>query len=486
MLAESRPRILVVDDERVVREVIADFLTMEDFTVRTAADGGEALRYLDADPYDLVLSDLMMPGVGGLELLEKMRARQLGTKTVIMTGFGTVESAIDAMKAGASDYILKPFRVDEVVLTVRRALEERRLEAENVRLREAVALFEATEKIATSLSLEEVLTTVADAAAEATGADGCALFLRDDASANFDRAHWRGKAAEALDGGSLAVALDTVTSDGRALRLADDACAPFAGPSVRALLALPFLDHGERVGILAVVRTGPSPFDEGNRKLLAVLADRGAAAVANARLYANLQGSIEGTLEALATAIDKLDPYTAGHSDRVATYAGLLAEAIALPPAEVEHVRRSAAMHDIGKIGCHLNLNKPGKLTAEEYEEFKKHPVYGREILAPIRSLRELLPGVHLHHERMDGHGYPLGLPGTEIPLLARIICIADSYDAMTSDRAYRKALTHEAAVAELRRCAGTQFDGALVEPFVTRLEAWREARAAVGEPYPA
>ncbi|MEO0326450.1 MAG: response regulator, partial [Myxococcota bacterium] len=347
---QSRPRILVVDDERVVREVIADFLTMEDFTVRTAADGGEALEALDSDAYDLVLSDLMMPGVGGLELLEAMQTRQLGTKTVIMTGFGTVESAIDAMKRGASDYILKPFRVDEVVLTVRRALEERRLEAENVRLREAVKLFEATEKIATSLSLEAVLGTVAEAAVEATEADGCALFLRESESEHFAHGHRHGEVAEALDGGSLAMALDTVTTDGRSLRLSGEACGRFAGPSVRALLALPFLDHGERIGILAVVRTGPMPFDEGHRKLLAVLADRGAAAVANARLYANLEGSIEETLEALATAIDKLDPYTAGHSDRVATYAGILAEAIELSPHEVEHVRRSAAMHDIGKI----------------------------------------------------------------------------------------------------------------------------------------
>ncbi len=474
-----------MDDERVVREVIADFLTMEDFTVRTAADGGEALEALDSDAYDLVLSDLMMPGVGGLELLEAMQTRQLGTKTVIMTGFGTVESAIDAMKRGASDYILKPFRVDEVVLTVRRALEERRLEAENVRLREAVMLFEATEKIATSLSLEEVLGTVAQAAVEATEAEGCALFLRDAESAHFGHGHRHGAAADALDGGSLAMALDTVTTDGRALRLSGEACGRFAGPSVRALLALPVLDHGDRIGILAVVRTGPMPFDEGHRKLLAVLADRGAAAVANARLYANLEGSIEETLDALATAIDKLDPYTAGHSDRVSTYAGILAEAIDLSPEEVERVKRSAAMHDIGKIGCHLNLNKPGKLTAAEYEEFKKHPVYGREILAPITSLRPLLDGVHLHHERMDGHGYPLGLEGEAIPLQARIICIADSYDAMTSDRAYRRALTHEAAVAELRRCSGTQFDEALVEPFVEGLEAWRAARAAAGAAYP-
>ena len=112
-------------------------------------------------------------------------------------------------------------------------------------------------------------------------------------------------------------------------------------------------------------------------------------------------------------------------------------------------------MHDIGKIGCVLNLNKPGKLTQDEYEIFKKHPGYGRDILEPIKFLHPLIPGVHLHHERWDGRGYPLGLKGNDIPLIARIIAVADTYDAMTSDRAYRRALPHEVAVTEIERCSG-------------------------------
>jgi len=130
-------------------------------------------------------------------------------------------------------------------------------------------------------------------------------------------------------------------------------------------------------------------------------------------------------------------------------------------------------MHDIGKIGCVMNLNKPGKLSQEEYEIFQQHPRHGRDILEPIEFLHPLIPGVHLHHERFDGNGYPLGLKGQDIPLIARIISVADTYDAMTSDRAYRKALPHEVAIGEIQRCAKSQFDPDISSPFVETIEGF-------------
>jgi len=148
-------------------------------------------------------------------------------------------------------------------------------------------------------------------------------------------------------------------------------------------------------------------------------------------------------------------------------------------------VRQSALMHDIGKLGCVLNLNKPGKLSQDEYEAFKKHPGYGRDILEPIKFLHPLIPGVHLHHERWDGRGYPLGLKGPDVPLMARIIAIADTYDAMTSDRAYRRALPHEVAVTEIERCSGTQFDPEVANIFNEGLEQYREAEVAKGNEVP-
>lgn len=478
---DERARILVVDDEEVIREVIADFLTMEDYSVRTAADGREAIAELDRCRFDLVLSDLKMPNVGGLELLQEMQRRQLPTKAVIMTGFGTIETAIEAMKRGAHDYILKPFRVEEVVLTVRRALEERRLEAENLRLRDAVGLYEASEKIAASLSLDDILETVTSATRTGAHADVARLMLLDEGHL-VERSH-HGDTTLLLDTSRLLAQLD----DGLAgVRLSGPDAESFGehGDAPGALLAVPLVEGAETIGLLALARRdGSERFDEGQRKLAAMMAHRAAAAIVNARLFEGQQLAIGQTIEGLARAIDKLDPYTAGHSDRVSIYASLLAKKLGLGEETVELVRRSAQMHDIGKIGCHVNLNKPGKLTDDEYEDFKKHTIYGAEILGPIGFLAPLVPGVLLHHERMDGRGYPYAKPADKIPRLARIICIADSYDAMTSDRAYRAALPHDIAIAEVRRCSGTQFDADLVEPYIEALEEWRADRVARGLP---
>ena len=180
-----------------------------------------------------------------------------------------------------------------------------------------------------------------------------------------------------------------------------------------------------------------------------------------------------------------MDRYTSGHSDRVAVYATYLAVRLRLPSDAVEIVRQSALMHDIGKIGCVMNLNKPGKLTQDEYEVFKLHPGYGRDILDPIRFLHPLIPGVHLHHERWDGRGYPLGLKGNDVPLIARIIAVADTYDAMTSDRAYRRALPHEVAVNEIERCSSTQFDPEVSAAFCAGLDDYRHEQRAKGERVP-
>ncbi|MCA9603629.1 MAG: HD-GYP domain-containing protein, partial [Myxococcales bacterium] len=199
-------------------------------------------------------------------------------------------------------------------------------------------------------------------------------------------------------------------------------------------------------------------------------------ALGSARLYADLKATFHQSSRGLASAIDKTDRYTAGHSERVAAYAQILAIKLGLAPELIEIVRQSALMHDVGKIGCVMNLNKPGKLSYDEYEVFKQHPGYGKDILDPITFLHPLIPGVYSHHERWDGHGYPMGLKGQEIPLIARIVSVADTYDAMTSDRAYRKALPHEVATNELKRCAGTQFDPDVSHEFVEAIESHREA----------
>jgi response regulator RpfG family c-di-GMP phosphodiesterase len=489
---EDRPRVLVVDDEKFIRDIIADFLGMEGYIVRTAEDGTSAISELERARYDMVISDLKMPRMGGLDLLKEVARAHPDTLTVIMTGFGTVETAIDAMKRGAYDYILKPFKVEEVVHIVQRGLEKSRLTAENLRLREALSLYKVSEAIAASLSLDEVMATVTDSAFTEVGADVIATWLDDGEGSFFPRSVTgnptlpEGEELGQLDKDAVLERLrrggPVVEHGARAREL----LAEHPSRHVSSLIVVPLKVRDRLMGFIATLSlTASRRFDEGQRKLLSIIASRAAAAIENARLYEDLQATFQQTIQSLARTIDKMDHYTAGHSERVARYAVSLARWLGLPESQIEIVRHSALMHDIGKIGCVMNLNKAGKLTQDEYEIFKRHPTYGREILDPIRFLGPVVPGVYLHHERWDGRGYPLGLSRDGIPLIARIIAVADTYDAMTSDRAYRRALPHEVTVSEIERCSGTQFDPDVAGSFVERIEELREQARDSGERVP-
>jgi len=188
----------------------------------------------------------------------------------------------------------------------------------------------------------------------------------------------------------------------------------------------------------------------------------------NASLYADLDALFLGTLQAMVAAIDAKDPYTRGHSQRVAELSRDLAVAIGLPDDFVRTAHLSGLVHDIGKIGVpEAVLKKSGRLDDEEFAAIRQHPQIGYRILKDIPQIRDLLPGVLCHHESWDGRGYPAGLSRDEIPLLARIVAICDSFDAMSSNRTYRRALPREEIFAEIRRCAGSQFDPDIVPVFL-------------------
>lgn len=491
----EQPRVLIVDDEKFIRDILADFLTMEGYAVRTADDGTQAVNELSRSNFALVISDLKMPKMGGLELLQHVARLQPEALTVIMTGFGTVETAIDAMKHGAYDYILKPFKVEEIVHVVQRGLEKQRLAAENMRLREALSLYKVSEAITASLSLEDVIATIEESAFEELSSDGVMVWLDDGQGEFFERVrkmapprdHGRGP-VDFLDPGPLhPQEMISRIADETLMLIHGADCAPlFQNPlrkPIISTLTVPLKMRERLLGWITLSSfTLGKRFTEGQRKLLSIIASRAAAAIENARLYEDLQQTFQQTIQSLANTIDKMDRYTAGHSQRVATYATRLARWMGLDESEIEVVRQAALMHDIGKIGCVMNLNKPGKLTSGEYEMFQKHPTYGKEILDPIQFLGPVIPGVHLHHERWDGKGYPLRLSGNNIPLIARIISVADTYDAMTSDRAYRKALPHEVTVGEIERCSGSQFDPEIANTFTEQIERFREEQQAAGE----
>lgn len=475
-------KILVVDDEKVIREILADFLTLEGFEVVTAADGKAAVEVLGSNHFNMVISDLKMPRMGGLELLEYIQENHDNLLTVIMTGFGTVETAIEAMKKGAYDYILKPFKVEEVVHIVHRGMEKQRLISENVRLKEILSLHQLSEQLQSTLSLDEVIESVLSALIKNLKCDYVGINLREKSTGRFSlQSHQIDPRANA-DVMAAVLDEDLVLSEVKQhkhiLAQNDDALRFFkvAPADLSSFIVSPLVARQEEIGFLTAFScTQGFHFTIGQRKMMDILGSRSAAAIDNAELYGGLKQSFRQTIQALARALEAMDTYTAGHSDRVTLYSRIVAKQLHVSEEDLEIITQAAMLHDIGKLGCHTNLNKPGKLTDEEYEIFKQHPTYGKEILEPIEFLNNVIPGVEYHHERWDGKGYPAGLKETSIPLVARILSVADAYDAMTSDRAYRKALLHENAVDEIRKFSGTQFDPTTAEAFLDGIEAYRK-----------
>ncbi len=253
------------------------------------------------------------------------------------------------------------------------------------------------------------------------------------------------------------------------------------------LMLLPLMGKSTLIGFVAFHSySKKNLFKPSNRRLFDVFSGYLARSVENIALYNGLMSMFEQTIQGFARALEAKDTYTQGHSERVAEYALMMAIEMGLPKKELDIIKQAGILHDIGKIGLtYEGLNKAGKLTDEEWNMFRQHPVIGKRIIEPITFLKPTVPLIYFHHEMIDGKGYPLGLKGNEIPEGARILAIADSYGAMTSDRSYRKALKHEDAIDEIKRCAGTQFDEKLVPYFISAVDKYRALKMAKGEPYP-
>lgn len=233
------------------------------------------------------------------------------------------------------------------------------------------------------------------------------------------------------------------------------------------LIALPLLAKGQSIGVICIYFAEPRQLRADEIDLLVTSANEAAIAIENARIYENLQDAFVGTIRSLAETIDAKDAYTRGHSERVSLYGEAIARGLSLQGNELQTIRYAGYLHDVGKIGIpDAILSKPGKLTMEEYRVIKKHPVLSERILKPVSFPFPVQSIVRHHHERYDGNGYPDGLAGEEIPLGARILFVADAYEAMTSDRPYRKALSTQTALDELENNKTTQFDPRVVAAF--------------------
>ncbi len=237
----------------------------------------------------------------------------------------------------------------------------------------------------------------------------------------------------------------------------------------RNIICVPVKVKKKIIGVLeAINKKGKRGFDKEDLSLLTSLADQVAIALDNSRLYQELEEMFFQTADSLADAIEQRDPYTGGHTQRVTLYSQAIAKYLQLKPLERKWLKITSVLHDIGKIGIedHI-LKKPTRLSPKEFDLIKHHSDIGAKIIGHIRQLKEIVPGVKYHHEQINGKGYPDGLRGKDIPILAKIVAVADTYDAMTTDRPYRKAMEKEAAIEELKRCSGTQLDKEVVEAFI-------------------
>jgi putative nucleotidyltransferase with HDIG domain len=233
----------------------------------------------------------------------------------------------------------------------------------------------------------------------------------------------------------------------------------------RSELVVPLVIDGAVWGAINIEEVEPEAFDEDDVRLLQTVAEQTAAAMRSAALYERLERAYLGTAEALANALEAKDEYTADHARSITDQAEAVGRALGMDEAALHELRLAAVFHDIGKIAVPESiLNKPGPLTDEERAVMERHTIVGEQILAPVEFLASVRPLVRHEHERWDGAGYPDGLAGEAIPLGSRIILACDALHAMTSDRPYRRALPLAAAIGELRRHAGTQFDPRVVE----------------------
>jgi HD-GYP domain-containing protein (c-di-GMP phosphodiesterase class II) len=291
----------------------------------------------------------------------------------------------------------------------------------------------------------------------------------------------------AMTGESLLI--NNVTKDSLSSNRTQDQLSP----SIQTLLCVPLKSKDKIIGVLqAMNKLVSAPprssqhkwpdFYENDRRLLETLGHQVAIAIENSQLYSEIKKNFFETVEALAEAIEKKDHYTGGHTKRVVYYAMCIAKYLNLGPEELERVRLGAILHDVGKIGIEDKiLKKQAPLDPEEWKVMQKHPELGYDIMRRVEGLKDVIGGMRYHHERWDGKGYPLGLKGEEIPLLARIISVADTYDAMVSTRPYRKGIDPLRAYDEIVRYRGTQFDPEVVDAFMKAFQREKMGKGSGG-----
>lgn len=338
--------------------------------------------------------------------------------------------------------------------------------------------------VSSSLNLKSVLDIVLESSIKTLRTEAGSILLKEEGTDFLTFYASSGGASKQLEGLKLKLGQGIagwVAEKGEPLLVQDVKADPRFTPDIdqqthfetRSALCVPLKIKDKIVGSIEVLNRQPGdPFTEEELKILSILADNAAVAIENAKLYNDLEELFLATVKTLTETIDAKDPYTHGHSERVAKFSMALAREFSLGEKLSRSLELSALFHDIGKIGVDENvLRKTGELNPTEWEEMRKHPAIGAKILGEVKQLKDILPGIRYHHERFDGKGYPDKLAGDQIHLLGRIISVADALDAMTSERPYRRALSNEDIVTEFRKNTGKQFDPKVVTALASALK---------------
>ncbi|MCK4224928.1 MAG: response regulator, partial [candidate division Zixibacteria bacterium] len=477
----SISHILVVDDEEYICEVIKELLSNEGYQIQTMCDPQKAIEFIKDQPVDLVLTDLIMGKKSGVDVLNQTMKFHPDAIVILMTGHPTIENAVAVLKSGAYDYLVKPFSMDTLKAVIKRGLEKQRLYRENINLKETVSLYKISEAMGSTIRLDFLLNLILETAIKELDADMASVLLLDEKTKRLTPEASLGVPSEMAKSGLL-TGQDNISrwviKQGRPRvfdkdEIGERFSSHHLRKNVRSVIVHPLMAKGKVIGTLILIRSKGriSPFTTGQLHSLSIIASKAASAIENSRLYEELKESYLETLTTLANAVEARDIYTRGHTERVCYMAELMGSQMGWNEERLWEVKMGGILHDIGKIGVpDAILNKAEALTKDEFEVMKQHPICGAKILEGISFLAPAVPYVLYHHERFDGKGYPYGLRNDRIPIQGRLMAVVDTFDAMTSDRPYRKAKSFKIALKEIRDCAGTQFDPHIAEVF---LDAW-------------
>jgi response regulator RpfG family c-di-GMP phosphodiesterase len=479
-------RVLIVDDDPFVRESLSEILCQCDcYETDVALDGLEGIEKVRSKEYDIVFTDLCMPRLNGIDFLKEIKKLEPTLPVVIITGFSTIENAINAMREGASDFIEKPFQIEKVVSVTEKLICQRkllgkiapkgdyRLSLERVnaellkRLQEIATLHIVSTELDNLYDNREIYQKIVEMALKL-------LMVREASFGIVDGSRLKIKSSIGTpvnkEVNITGTYIENIIKSGDYFIAQPGGINPFNNsPIFSPILYIPLTINDETIGILSLSnKLDGTSFTDDEIHLALTFGKRVALRIENNTLYETIYNNLINTLKSLVSIIEARDPYTKQHSERVTAYALEIAELMNLSYEEKEIIKFGGYLHDIGKIGVRDTvLLKPGRLTPEEMAEVKLHPIIGDNMVKPIRFLQKERELILYHHERIDGRGYPYGIGDNEIPLTVRVLSVADVYDAITSSRAYRPAKSHEVAIEELKLCINTQFDRDVVQAFL-------------------